>query len=477
MCVIFTVDAGANLTEDEISSAGLMNSDGWGIAWPEKQDNGETLVRWVKGLDTDQVFPMLKDGFKDITYVAHARMATAGGDGEELTHPFPVTSKAGLAIEGVAKRVLFHNGHWIEWEDTLTSIINVKTLEGRADEMPEGIWSDSRLLAYVLARYNEKAVLKAFQKAGKIAVLTQNEVLTYGHFTEVRKGIHASSMSWDWSGYETYGGTTVWSNGGGKTLYKCDGKTENGATTTTVPQIYDPLPTNILPGDIVILDSSRAKGVSDVYHGRCVRLIKRSLNFSKVESIEEGDKLEREWFPNKSVRLVTEDVAPLGPKMLLASDIDILNKESDAEDLGPIKVGHYIQYKRGMVDEDIPAEGIYGRVVRRYRMLNTGPMIYEIWNAKVRETHTVLAEEIVEHFANTKKLTSSKIVDIQVCQHGVSLHKSCVDCSKIVMDLMAGTSKDEECHECGGTAYHQNGCPKTEEKIFTLPQADGTAGN
>lgn len=456
MCVIFTVQPGATLTEEEISAAGLMNSDGWGIAWPEKQNDGETLVRWIKGLPTESVFDITKH-LESSTYIAHARLATAGGDSEGLTHPFPVTSRVGLATEGLAKRVLFHNGHWMEWEDILKAIMQVKQLEGSEDDIPDGIWSDSRLLAFMLARYDLKEVEKAFARAGKVAVLGPKEIATYGSFVKVRKGIQASNNSWDWDDYSTgYTGNTKYSSGlcgaHGNTIWT---NNPERSTTYSNPKVYDAMPTNILVGDIVQLDSSRDVTVAEKYHGLCVKLLQKSFNYSRVEAID-GNKLERLWFPNCSIRKVTENM----------NGTDDWTEDEDFFVTGP-KVAEYVQYAR--IADDQQVTDSYGRVVRRYKIAGDDNLLYDIWDATLGELHTIKISDIIERFPNTKAITKGKDSPKLLkaarektlsCYHGIELIKPCPKCKRSMAIWTAAERKEAR---------------KKDQNREALAQADGVS--
>ena len=193
MCVIFKVAPGEQLTADEIEAAGFQNDDGWGIAW--LGEGG--LVQWEKGIDTKEMSEAL-EGLKDVEYIAHARLATAGDASESLTHPFPVTANAGLALSGQARQVLFHNGHWFKWEEALAGL---QALDRMLGKIPDGEWSDSRLLAYLAARYGDGAK-PAFSDAGKVAIIGPEGVKLYGSFDKVRPGVVASNLHWDiYAGY------------------------------------------------------------------------------------------------------------------------------------------------------------------------------------------------------------------------------------------------------------------------------------
>lgn len=403
MCVIFTVEKDACLTEDEIEAAGIANEDGWGISWPEKQKDGAMLVRWIKGLDTDEVWPLVKC-LKNVPYVAHARLATAGGDGGRLTHPFPITGKVGLATEGVAKQVLFHNGHWDKWEDVFDGLVAIKQFEDRMHEIPDGEWSDSRLLAYLYSRYTKKAVLKAFLDAGRVVVMTQNETLMYGgKFTEMREGVMASNMHWDWDtyGYGSYGYDSSYTTAHGKHF--------NGHMPMSIPisngkslTKLDPLALGMSVGDTVQIDTRYHSWLEDECHGLCVRLTDVGNNFSGVDSID-GVDMPRFLFPNSSLKSLYVDIPPLETSALEKAYRKNFKVNHE------IKIGHYISHK--WVNKDLTTVAKYGRITRRFQVgEKNSPMCYEVWDGADKRTYTVVQANVIEHFSNTGRVPLGKLL-------------------------------------------------------------------
>lgn len=74
--------------------------------------------------------------------VIHFRWASVGEVTPELCHPFPVTSKATTRLSGQARAVLFHNGTWGQWRDTLRRMPRHRS--------PDGLLSDTRVAASVV---------------------------------------------------------------------------------------------------------------------------------------------------------------------------------------------------------------------------------------------------------------------------------------------------------------------------------------
>lgn len=143
MCVIMLASA-VRPTEEMITRAWDHNKDGAGIAWREKDE-----VVWQKGvMKLDEIQELcLKT---PLPYVAHFRVASVGGVKDTLTHPFQVSLEARLDLKGRTKgAVLFHNGHWSQWNDKLIDAIIHSN-----NQAPEGSdWSDSRAMAWMVKVY------------------------------------------------------------------------------------------------------------------------------------------------------------------------------------------------------------------------------------------------------------------------------------------------------------------------------------
>lgn len=139
MCVIIAT-ADKKLPVDELESASWYNPDGFGVAWLE---NG--LVRYSKFRE----FNWKKWRQPDGPVVLHFRLATAGEVMPELCHPFPISRATPAITKGVAKRVLFHNGHVGEWK----SLMQFVPASRRG-----GPWSDSRVVAHLIYQDGTKGL-------------------------------------------------------------------------------------------------------------------------------------------------------------------------------------------------------------------------------------------------------------------------------------------------------------------------------
>ncbi len=179
MCVAAVVPDGVRFPDlDDLEAMEKMNSDGAGIAW---FDEGE--VHWLKGLSAIEVHTLgcQLSGPK----LLHFRMATAGGDHPELSHPFPIERAVRTNLTGRAKKVLIHNGHIGDWE----------FFRRLMAPLPAGKWSDTRLVARMVHMVG-KDILDEFpgQKFATLDNTGQAEM--FGRF-EMRAGVHYSNTMWE----------------------------------------------------------------------------------------------------------------------------------------------------------------------------------------------------------------------------------------------------------------------------------------
>jgi predicted glutamine amidotransferase len=107
------------------------------VAWRE---DGE--VRWMKGLEPDELETLIAGLPGEI--VIHFRIASVGEVTPRLCHPFPVTVCATTRLSGHARAVLFHNGTWSQWRETLRRMPRHRR--------PDGLLSDTRVAASLVVR-------------------------------------------------------------------------------------------------------------------------------------------------------------------------------------------------------------------------------------------------------------------------------------------------------------------------------------
>lgn len=181
MCVILSCETNRP-TLQTLLDCELDNPHGAGIAW---RQGGK--IHFKKGLDAQEVHRIsLK---VQLPYVIHFRIATAGGMSPEMCHPFPIGGS--VRMDGsTGSGVLFHNGHWSEWEDTFLSAL----VSGRDRRLPTGDISDTRAMAVMLGWYG-KNILNLI-KGQKFVYFTptEHEVLGWG-WSELN-GIKFSNMYW-----------------------------------------------------------------------------------------------------------------------------------------------------------------------------------------------------------------------------------------------------------------------------------------
>lgn len=181
MCVILT-SAGKKCPMDWLDKAAKRNGDGQGIAWIE-----DNVVKWIKSKE----LKVIKDKFEEITgpYILHFRIATQGGDGVKMCHPFPINAQASLELEGSAKAVLAHNGSNSRWKDECKAAVLRHKLE-----FPEGPWSDSRAFAWLAHHFGESLVELLDEK---ICILSAEKgSWMYGGGWKNEDGIYMSNDYW-----------------------------------------------------------------------------------------------------------------------------------------------------------------------------------------------------------------------------------------------------------------------------------------
>lgn len=180
MCVIFTC-----LKEwpswKLLERAAEKNQDGLGIAWEDKQ---EKKIRWIKGLKSDvseleKIFPKVSA----FPALIHFRIASVGGVRDDLTHPFPLEPLVSLKLEGSTNAgVMMHNGHWTSWKHTLTEFCLRHKVR-----VPEGIWSDSRAMAFIAAHLGD-GILPFLDDRDRMVVLRPGGRWTcYGNWVDPQK--------------------------------------------------------------------------------------------------------------------------------------------------------------------------------------------------------------------------------------------------------------------------------------------------
>jgi hypothetical protein len=132
MCVILVCPEGVRPTPATIAACHEVNPHGIGVAW---RFNGQ--VRWLKGLEPEGLERVLALVRGEV--IIHFRWASVGPVIPHLCHPFPITARATTRLSGRARAVLFHNGTWPQWRETLESM--------PSSHQPQGRLSDTRVAA------------------------------------------------------------------------------------------------------------------------------------------------------------------------------------------------------------------------------------------------------------------------------------------------------------------------------------------
>jgi hypothetical protein len=181
MCVI-CIAQDERMTKDHVEKMWSHNKDGGGIAWREKGK-----VHWRKGLSEEEMLDFVLT--LPLPYVAHFRIASCGGVLPELTHPFPIQKTVPLDLKGSSTSpVLFHNGHLGRWKEILMNLcINNKL------ELPDGAWSDTRLMAWVAAHCTTN-ILPHFDE--RLVNFGVNDMDVWGTGWTKVEGLYVSNQTW-----------------------------------------------------------------------------------------------------------------------------------------------------------------------------------------------------------------------------------------------------------------------------------------
>lgn len=179
-CIIHSPDRKHRPSLSTLRLIDARNPHGTGIAWLEAGGR----VSYIKGLSPESIAENL-DVLRG-PVVIHFRYATVGGKREQLCHPFPVTQTAWPKSYGSAKQVLFHNGHWSDW--------NAFATEHRLDL--EGPVSDSRVIA-IGAWMGGESFLNTLIKegAGRFVLFSHEGVKLFGNW-ERKDGCDYSNLLW-----------------------------------------------------------------------------------------------------------------------------------------------------------------------------------------------------------------------------------------------------------------------------------------
>lgn len=183
MCVIAIAEK-KRLDAETIKKCHCANSDGIGIAWLNRELG---RVEYKKNLTIDDAIQLAES--LPLPYIYHFRLATVGGKEPILCHPFEIDKNSPLSLEGHSSSVLFHNGHWSNWQEVLTN----------AEIKLTGPISDSRAIAALVSEMGDKALHLI---TGKFAILSSKKIKKFGFWSN-EDGIHFSNLFWKFRGLPT----------------------------------------------------------------------------------------------------------------------------------------------------------------------------------------------------------------------------------------------------------------------------------
>ena len=212
MCVILTCEDEFP-TLDLLESCELTNPHGGGIAWL----NSKKEIQWKKGIDSKEIYKMIKSNMVQLPCIIHFRIASVGSITKELCHPFPISDKSELDLEGTlsdsSDGVLFHNGTISNHETLLKDSVmlsNRKMLKGEV--------SDSRVMAFSIAKYGHEfiSMLDEDFEYNKYAILDSNGITKYGKWHDEGKikasndyykvdRFYSNGFCEDYDEYDSYG--------------------------------------------------------------------------------------------------------------------------------------------------------------------------------------------------------------------------------------------------------------------------------
>lgn len=190
MCVVFCA-VEKHIPQEMLIAGHEKNDHGAGIAFLHNKQ-----VKWIKGLKDDvEVAEKLYEWKVEPPYIVHFRIRSSGSLCKELTHPFPVTKKVTLDLEGHANKVLFHNGTWNMWDDRMRDFCMMRGID-----CPSGEWNDSRAMAWLMAHTGPNIfpmVLGSAYNSNRIVTFDQTGMFEWFGSWHEKDGIMCSNLHWE----------------------------------------------------------------------------------------------------------------------------------------------------------------------------------------------------------------------------------------------------------------------------------------
>ncbi len=178
MCVIVAV-TDKRPSFSILDRCDIVNPHGIGIAWREGD-----VVKWKKNLSVFNLYKLSQE--LPTPYIIHFRWATVGGKDKDLIHPFVITENSEISEEGQGKRLLFHNGHYSDY-DVLQDTFEIKL---------QGAISDSRVIASICSQFGYNVLKNLGRKGNRFAVLSSNDIKFFGKGWYKVDGIRYSNLNW-----------------------------------------------------------------------------------------------------------------------------------------------------------------------------------------------------------------------------------------------------------------------------------------
>lgn len=194
MCVIIHCPTNHRPSVATLEKCEKANPHGIGIV-----TQGDKMFEINKAVSFEGLKKILKETTGELAI--HFRYATAGGQSEELCHPFPCTHKAENWLDYQATDVLMTNGTWINWEQayaTMRYTHNIKKLDGKM--------SDTRALAHLIAGTEKHGWLKHISdkhpshkrvRSLYCSKRYKQEFKRYGDWSRHSDGCYYSNMRWN----------------------------------------------------------------------------------------------------------------------------------------------------------------------------------------------------------------------------------------------------------------------------------------
>lgn len=179
MCVIVSCVGKDRPTDRQIEQMWKDSPHLGGVAWRAKVKE-ETHVFWRKGLNLEQMRQAIRTTPGPAIF--HFRKQTVGGEDPALNHPFPMTRKVETILEGhTTGGVIFHNGTLTNWEDRV-----LKACENFKLQVPDGEWSDTRAIAFLMSIYGKNWLTLHPDQKG--LYFSPTELIYFGHPPQIKDG-------------------------------------------------------------------------------------------------------------------------------------------------------------------------------------------------------------------------------------------------------------------------------------------------